>query len=76
MAKEADRLLADTGWLLEPLRTTDTGIDSANPETTPSQRNDSEQRAALTASQAFFVMAQLTVSEPAALKVRGPPERV
>jgi hypothetical protein len=54
MAKEAERLLADTGWLLEPLRTTDTGIDSANPETTPSQRNDSEQRAALTASQGFF----------------------
>ena len=33
MAKEAERLLADTGWLPEPLRTTDTGIDSANAET-------------------------------------------
>jgi ParB family transcriptional regulator, chromosome partitioning protein len=32
MAKEAERLLADTGWLPEPLRTTDAGIDSANAE--------------------------------------------
>jgi ParB family chromosome partitioning protein len=33
MAKEAERLLADTGWLPEPLRTTDAGIDSGNTET-------------------------------------------
>jgi ParB family transcriptional regulator, chromosome partitioning protein len=32
MAKEAERLLADTGWLAEPLRTTDAGIDSAHAE--------------------------------------------
>jgi ParB family transcriptional regulator, chromosome partitioning protein len=32
MAKEAERLLADTGWLPEPLRTTDAGIVSGNAE--------------------------------------------
>jgi ParB family transcriptional regulator, chromosome partitioning protein len=36
MAKEAERLLADTGWLPKPLRTTDAGIESANPETAAS----------------------------------------
>lgn len=30
MAKEAERLLADTGWLPEPLRLLDTGSDAAN----------------------------------------------
>ncbi len=29
MAKEAERLLADTGWLPEPLRSADTGIETA-----------------------------------------------
>lgn len=33
MAKEAERLLADTGWLPEPLRTTDAPIASGNAET-------------------------------------------
>ena len=32
MAKEAERLLADTGWLPEPLRTTDAPITSDNDE--------------------------------------------
>jgi ParB family transcriptional regulator, chromosome partitioning protein len=32
MAKEAARLLADTGWLPEPLRTTDAQIDGGNLE--------------------------------------------
>lgn len=33
MAKEAERLLADTGWLPEPLRTTSAAIGSGNAET-------------------------------------------
>jgi ParB family chromosome partitioning protein len=32
MAKEAERLLADTGWLPEPLRTTDAQVGSGNAE--------------------------------------------
>jgi predicted RNA methylase len=52
MAKEAERLSADTGWLPELLRTTDVPIasDSAESET--------------------------STDDPAALRVRGRPERV
>ena len=33
MAKEAERLLADTGWLAEPLRTADVHVTEAGSET-------------------------------------------
>ena len=42
MAKEAQRLLADTGWLPEPLRLIDEGADEDPPEALPAFLDDEE----------------------------------